>query len=734
SGKPLGLNYVSNDATQFVARAWSTGATIGTARTSAMSAVYNNKIYVWGGATNTGSTVYTNTLEIYNITTNTWSTGTAGGTARRNGKSIVYRGKIYFFFGCTNAACTTYATAVDVYDILTDSWSTATSGGTGRGGFTASLYNGKVYIWAGCAGACANVNTLDIYDIPSNSWTTGVAGGTARRNADSGLYNGKIYNYGGLTGVVVNTIDIYDIATSTWSTGLAGGTARSLPNVNIYNGKLYSTHGFTTVGVNTTDVYDIDKNVWSTGLAGGTAGYTGTSVIVGANIYVISGLNSASSAMLSTVDILNLGYKSEDIFNISSTSSSTNGTSAPDDGKLFRFDAVGRAYTSAQGGWFSVGADYAEYMHTEDTSIEAGDIVSLDLTDGKSIVKAKSGDSTIIGAISTEPGFVGNIISLEDINSNNPNWKLMSMVGQVPVKVKGNISVGDAITGSDIEGVGRKANYGEANIGIAQDNHSSESIDTIGVLITRNNSGISNNIQIDFGKQSEGGFRLSDSGKMQFKDKSGDWKNIADSSTITDALLWEQRGDNALLSSDSNLVIGLDQSNASDTKLQVLKDLESRSGLSFLKITASGSIQFNNENVGFRVNESTNGIEFRDATTGEWKSLSGLLISRIRFNKDIQSDQVNQVQINGWDYLESDGINSQLLKTINFPVEYKYQPFVSLGIIGESNTKPEKPSDCSDISNVKKINASEVSNKSFKVNITAPVEVGKYYCYTWLAN
>ena len=76
--------------------------------------------------------------------------------------------------------------------------------------------------------------------------------------------------------------------------------------------------------------------------------------------------------------------------------------------KLFRFDNTGRAYTSSQGGWFSVGADYAEYMHTSDESLEPGDIVRLDPSDGKSILKAARGQAPI-GVISTSPGFVGNI-------------------------------------------------------------------------------------------------------------------------------------------------------------------------------------------------------------------------------------------------------------------------------------------------------------------------------------
>lgn len=735
SGKPLGLNYVTNESSQFNAIAWSTGTSLGAARGLANAAAFNNKIYVWGGFNNNALTTYSNAMDIYDIATNTWGSGTAGGTPRSAFGSVVYNSKIYYFEGCLNSGCTSLSNAVDIYNISTDSWTTGTSGGTARGGPTVNLYSGKVYIWAGCTGgACTNSNTLDIYDIPTDSWTTGTAGGTARRNAGSSVFRGKIYNYAGLTTVVVNTLDIYDITTGTWSTGTAGGTARSIVNAFVFNDKLYSTHGFTTVGVNTTDVYDIITNTWTTGLAGGTADYGTASTIVGSNIYLIGGINTGGTAIITTVDILNLGTKPEDIFYITNNSSTANVDAGPDSGKLFRFDATGRAYTSKQGGWFAVGADYAEYMHTEDTSIESADIVSLDPNDGKSIIKAKESDTSIVGVISTEPGFVGNITTVEDVTGQNPNYKLMSMVGQVPVKVRGDINVGDRITASDLPGVGRKAKDGEVNVGIAQESHYGDGVDLISLLITRNNDGINNKVQIVFGKESEGGFRVSDEGKMQFKDKDSEWKNIADSSSITEALLWEQKGDNVFSIGSSNVAIGLESASSTGSRLQVGGDFESRDGLNYVKVSASGKITFNQDDIGFRVNELTNAIEFKDNHSNEWKALSGLLISRIRFNNDTQTDQLNQMQFNGWGYIESDNINSILTKSINFPESYQYQPIISLGIIGQSSSAPENASDCSEISSVSKASVSEVNRENFKINLTTPVEVGKYYCYTWLAN
>ncbi len=125
---------------------------------------------------------------------------------------------------------------LDIYDIASNTWSTGRAGGTARRGHSSVLYNGKIYSWGG-GPTGTSLNTIDIYDIASNSWSTGRAGGTARRGHSSVLYNGKIYSWGGS---YLNTLDIYDIASNTWSTGSAGGTARMDHSSVLYNGKIYS--------------------------------------------------------------------------------------------------------------------------------------------------------------------------------------------------------------------------------------------------------------------------------------------------------------------------------------------------------------------------------------------------------------------------------------------------------------------------------------------------------------
>ncbi len=277
--------------------AWTTGATGGTGRDGPTSVLYNGKIYSWGGTN--GSNL--NTVDIYDIASNSWSTGTAGGTARFYHTSVLYNGKIYSWGG-TNGG---NLSSVDIYDIAGNSWSTGTAGGTARYGHTSVLYNGKIYSWGGYNGSY--LNTVDIYDIAGNSWSTGTAGGTARYIHTSVLYNGKIYSWGGNNGSNLNTVDIYDIASNSWSTGTAGGTARNTHTSVLYYGKIYSWGGTNSIILlNTVDIYDIAGNSWSTGTAGGTARRSPISVLYNGKIYYWGGYTGSYP---NTVDIYDIGNR-----------------------------------------------------------------------------------------------------------------------------------------------------------------------------------------------------------------------------------------------------------------------------------------------------------------------------------------------------------------------------------------------------------------------------------------
>jgi len=137
-------------------------------------------------------------------------------------------------------------------------------------------------------------------------------------------------------------------------------------------------------------------------------------------------------------------------------------------------------------------ADYAEWMETNDVSLGTGELVSLDPARPNAIKRATGiNDPNLFGVISTKPGILGTraadvTVSAEE-RENDPSWKKVAFLGQVPTKVKGPVAVNDAITSSDTPGVGMKASLGQATVCIALEAHTGNGIGTINCLLGRNN-------------------------------------------------------------------------------------------------------------------------------------------------------------------------------------------------------------------------------------------------------
>lgn len=127
--------------------------------------------------------------------------------------------------------------------------------------------------------------------------------------------------------------------------------------------------------------------------------------------------------------------------------------------------------------------DIAENIKVTDSSIEAGDIVMIDesfqnpdVTDiyNKGAVKKANQkySNSMIGVISSDPGILINSpkSAMDTETVSDEDERPLVLAGRVPVKVStvnGNILAGDAITSSDILGVGVKATDAGKVIGYA---------------------------------------------------------------------------------------------------------------------------------------------------------------------------------------------------------------------------------------------------------------------------
>lgn len=218
--------------------AWTPKASQLTLRTTAAAAEAGGKIYVMGGADNSGNTMAT--MEEYDPATNTWSSKASMTTARTALAAAGAGGKVYAIGG-RNAAGNAVLTTTEEYDPATNTWSTKAAMTTARREMTAVTVGGKIYAIGGrtnASGASVHTAANEEYNPETNTWTAKTAAPEALRDAGLGTYNNRLYVFGGTgsSGVLAGTRE-YDPSTNAWTSkapipiaqaDLAGATLNGL--------------------------------------------------------------------------------------------------------------------------------------------------------------------------------------------------------------------------------------------------------------------------------------------------------------------------------------------------------------------------------------------------------------------------------------------------------------------------------------------------------------------------
>lgn len=120
------------------------------------------------------------------------------------------------------------------------------------------------------------------------------------------------------------------------------------------------------------------------------------------------------------------------------------------------------------------GADLAEFYTTNDSSITAGDIVSIDPALSSGVLKTtRSYDGQILGIVSTLPA-----LAIGNVTKEGVAGVPVALSGRVPVKAtneNGPIKAGDYLTSSSAPGVAMKATKAGPVIGVAMHDFDSSS-------------------------------------------------------------------------------------------------------------------------------------------------------------------------------------------------------------------------------------------------------------------
>jgi N-acetylneuraminic acid mutarotase len=199
-------------------------------------AIIDGKFYVVGGWDPNG--VVVDTLEIYDIASDTWTTGASIPTAYAASSNVALDGKLYLIGGCQDACG---SSDVQVYDPATDAWAAAADYPEPISWTHCGPIDGKIYCAGGTAGSGTTANAY-VYDPASDAWSSIApmpqdhwAGGYVAANDMLIVSGGVTDGFATLT----NEGFSYDPASDTWS---------PLPNSNntLYRGA--SACGFYRIG------------------------------------------------------------------------------------------------------------------------------------------------------------------------------------------------------------------------------------------------------------------------------------------------------------------------------------------------------------------------------------------------------------------------------------------------------------------------------------------------------
>ena len=181
-----------------VTDAWTTLASMPTARAGAVAAAVDNNIFVIGGRSSAAGPCnggpYMATVEKYDVDTNTWSTVASLPSPRSDLAAVAHGGKVFVFGGCTGTG--TVTSEVDMYDPATDTWTGLAPMLTARASLVAGHSGQKVYAIGGWDGVSSS-NANEVYNIAGDSWTTTTAMSTACQEAGTHSHGGRVYVVGG---------------------------------------------------------------------------------------------------------------------------------------------------------------------------------------------------------------------------------------------------------------------------------------------------------------------------------------------------------------------------------------------------------------------------------------------------------------------------------------------------------------------------------------------------------
>ena len=294
----------------------------------AAAAVYNNQLYVIGGASNSPTPVPQ--MQRYDPSTNSWAALPPSPNGIADEGAAAIGGKIYVM-GSTYEP---YEIFMQIYDVATNTWTRGANypEDLWNGAFTA--YNGKIYVFGGQYDY-PSTHVYE-YDPATDTFTAKAPMPSAQAEIAAAAIGNRIYVVGGWQYIHY----AYDPAADSWTTIASPLTPNfSHPGVFAFNGELWVEGGYDNPNQRgyppgqEVQIYNPNTNSWRFGPAFNTPRYHSTSAgVIGNRAYVVGGVDLNSNSYpynyLSSMELIGYTTCSTSTPVPTSIATATHGTSA----------------------------------------------------------------------------------------------------------------------------------------------------------------------------------------------------------------------------------------------------------------------------------------------------------------------------------------------------------------------------------------------------------------------
>jgi N-acetylneuraminic acid mutarotase len=270
---------------------WTQLASMPTARSENAATVIEHIIYVLGGFGGEQK------LEAYDTTIDTWKARADLPEPRHHLMSAPYDGKVFIFGGASSIVNWTPRAEAWVYDPNANSWQAIASMPEPRLAGAAITLGDFIYVAGGTGGS----NALLRYEPARDEWRSLASLSEAREHTAATVLNGKIYALGGRwadSGELM-TVEVYDPASNSWMAATPMQIARGGFAAVTVNERIYALGGEVLTGENhalaSVEIFDSQRGVWEFGPDLPLPLHGVPAVNVAGTIYVLGGADRAGA-------------------------------------------------------------------------------------------------------------------------------------------------------------------------------------------------------------------------------------------------------------------------------------------------------------------------------------------------------------------------------------------------------------------------------------------------------